>query len=124
MIDLAHSYGAKAFHHDDGAIQSLIPDLVEIGIDVLNPIQWRCRGMERETLAERFGSEIVFHGGVDNQQTMPFGSAEDVRREVQDNLSIFRNCKGYVVSPCHNLQANTPTGNILAMYRAVHEFAG
>jgi uroporphyrinogen decarboxylase len=121
MAELAHSYGAKAFHHDDGAIRPLIPDLIEIGIDILNPIQWRCRGMEREGLARDFGSRLVFHGGVDNQQTLPFGTPADVRREVADNLKAFRDCRGYVVAPCHNLQANTPTENVVALYDAVHE---
>jgi uroporphyrinogen decarboxylase len=118
IIDLVHSYGVKAFHHDDGACRPLIPDLIEIGIDVLNPIQWRCRGMDREGLARDFGSQLVFHGGVDNQRTLPFGTPEDVRREVLDNLRIFRKCRGYVVAPCHNMQANTPTANVIAMYQA------
>jgi uroporphyrinogen decarboxylase len=122
MIALAHSYGVKVFHHDDGAIRPLLPELIEIGIDLLNPIQWRCRGMEREGLARDFGASVVFHGGVDNQQTLPFGSPEDVRREVADNIAAFRDCKGYVVAPCHNIQPNTPTRNILALYEAVHEF--
>jgi uroporphyrinogen decarboxylase len=119
MIELVHSYGVKAFHHDDGACRPLIPDLIEIGIDVLNPIQWRCRGMDREGLARDFGSRLVFHGGIDNQHTLPFGTPEDVRREVLDNLRIFRRCRGYVVAPCHNIQANTPTANVVAMYQAL-----
>jgi uroporphyrinogen decarboxylase len=122
MIELVHSYGVKVFHHDDGAIRPLLPDLIEIGIDVLNPIQWRCRGMDREALARDFGASLVFHGAVDNQRTLPFGTPEEVRREVEDNIRIFRNCKGYIVAPCHNIQANTPTENILAMYDAVREF--
>jgi uroporphyrinogen decarboxylase len=124
MIDLAHSFGVKVVHHDDGAIRPLLPDLIETGIDVLNPIQWRCRGMDREGLAWDFGRSLVFHGGVDNQQTLPFGTPEDVKREVADNVRIFRKCKGYIVAPCHNLQPNTPTANILALYEAVHEYAG
>ena len=122
MIDLVHSYGVKVFHHDDGAMRAMLPDLVEIGIDLLNPVQWRCRGMEREVLAREFGHRIVFHGGVDNQHTLPFGSVEDVRREVRENIEIFRGTKGYIVAPCHNLQANTPTANVLAMYDAVKEY--
>jgi uroporphyrinogen decarboxylase len=122
MIRLAHSYGVKAFHHDDGAIRPVIPDLIEIGIDVLNPIQWRCPGMEPEGLARDFGQHLVFHGGIDNQRTLPFGTPEEVRLEVTRNLRIFRECKGYVVAPCHNIQANTPVENILAMYEAVQEF--
>ena len=121
MAELVHGYGVKVFHHDDGAIRPLLQDLVGIGIDLLNPIQWRCRGMERQGLARDFGKSLVFHGGIDNQQTLPFGSPEDVRKEVSENLKIFRNCRGYVVSPCHNIQANTPTRNIVALYEAVHE---
>jgi uroporphyrinogen decarboxylase len=118
MIELVHSSGVRVMHHDDGAIRPLIPDLIETGIDVLNPIQWRCRGMEREGLARDFGKSLVFHGGVDNQQTLAFGSPEDVRREVADNIAIFSRCKGYVVAPCHNIQAVTPTANILALYES------
>jgi uroporphyrinogen decarboxylase len=125
MIELAHSLGARAFHHDDGAIRPLLPDLIEIGIDLLNPIQWRCRGMEREALAADFGPQLVFHGGVDNQHTMPFGTPADVREQVYENIRIFGGkCRGYVVSPCHNLQINTPTANVVAMYEAVRDFAG
>ncbi|MCX6621802.1 MAG: uroporphyrinogen-III decarboxylase-like protein [Acidobacteria bacterium] len=121
MIDLVHARGALAFHHDDGAIRPVLPDLLEIGIDVLNPIQWRCKGMEREALAADFGRSLIFHGGVDNQHTLPFGTPEDVKQQVRDNIRIFRECKGYVVAPCHNIQANTPTANVVAMYQAVHE---
>jgi uroporphyrinogen decarboxylase len=123
MVDMAHSFGVKAMHHDDGAIRTLLPDLLETGIDMLNPIQWRCKGMEREGLARDFGKSIVFHGGVDNQHTLPFGTPEDVKHEVADNIRIFSKGKGYVVAPCHNLQPNTPTANILALYEAVHEAA-
>ena len=78
--------------------------------------------MDREALACDFGSSLVFHGGVDNQQTLPFGTPEDVRREVAENIRIFKDCKGYIVAPCHNIQPNTPTENILALYEAVREF--
>jgi uroporphyrinogen decarboxylase len=122
MIDLAHSFGVKVMHHDDGAIRPLLPELIEIGIDVLNPVQWRCAGMEREGLARDFGKSIVFHGAVDNQQTLPFGTPEDVQREVVENIRIFSHSKGYIVAPCHNLQPNTSTANILAMYEAVRGY--
>jgi uroporphyrinogen decarboxylase len=123
MVDLAHSYGVKTMHHDDGAIRALLPELLETGIDMLNPIQWRCNGMDREGLARDFGKSIVFHGAVDNQQTLPFGTPAEVKKEVADNLRIFGQGKGYVVAPCHNLQPNTPTANILALYEAVQEAA-
>lgn len=119
MVDLAHKHGKWAFHHDDGAIRTVIPDLIEIGIDVLNPIQWRCRGMDRAELARDFGQSLVFHGGVDNQHTLPFGTPADVAAQVQENLRIFSVCKGYIAGPCHNLQVNTPTENVVAMYEAL-----
>jgi uroporphyrinogen decarboxylase len=119
IIDQAHSFGVKVFHHDDGAIRTVLPDLLDIGIDLLNPIQWRCRGMERAGLARDFGARVIFHGGVDNQQTLPFGTAQQVRNEVEDNLRLFAGGRGYVVAPCHNIQANTPTANVVAMYDAV-----
>jgi uroporphyrinogen decarboxylase len=122
LISLAHSYGVKVMHHDDGAIRPLIPDLIDAGIDILNPVQWRCRRMDRETLVHDFGRDLIFHGGIDNQQTLPFGTPEDVRQQVSDNIRIFRDAKGYIVGPCHNIQANTPTANIVALYEAVQEF--
>ncbi len=69
-IDLIKPHGIKVFHHDDGAIRKLIPDFIDLGIDVLNPIQWRCPGMEQAGLAEDFGGQVCFHGGVDNQHTL------------------------------------------------------
>jgi uroporphyrinogen decarboxylase len=121
MIDLSHQGGAYAFHHNDGGIRRILPDMIEAGIDLLNPIQWRCGGMEREALKRDFGSKIVFHGGMDNQQTLPFGSVEDVRREVLDNLEILGRDGGYILAPCHNVQALTPPENIVAMYETCYE---
>ena len=122
MIELAHSFGAKTFHHDDGAIRPLLPELIDMGIDILNPVQWRCRGMDREGLARDFGAAVVFHGAVDNQWTLPFGTPAEVRQQVVENIRILAKGKGYIVAPCHNIQPNTPTENILALYDAVREF--
>jgi len=120
MADLARSHGIHIFYHTDGAAREAIPDLIDVtGIEVLNPIQWRCAGMEREGLVRDFGDRIAFHGAVDNQQTLAFGSVEDVRQEVRDNLRIFAWPTRYICAPCHNLQAVSPTENILAMYETV-----
>lgn len=116
MIDLAHQAGAFAFHHDDGNCRRILPDLIGLGIDLLNPIQWRCPGMDREGLKRDFGDRVVFHGGVDNQFTLPFGSVADVRREVLDNLRILGEGGGYILAPCHNIQPLTPVENVVAMY--------
>jgi uroporphyrinogen decarboxylase len=121
LVEHAHAHGIKVMHHDDGANRPLLPDLVDIGIDILNPVQWRCPGMDREGLARDFGHRLIFHGGIDNQKTLPFGTPADVRSQVAENIRIFRDGKGYIVASCHNLQANTPTENIVAMYEAVQE---
>jgi uroporphyrinogen decarboxylase len=83
MADLARSHGIHIFYHTDGAARDIIPDLISVtGIEILNPIQWRCPGMEREGLVRDFGSSVIFHGAMDNQQTLPFGSVRDVEEEV------------------------------------------
>ncbi len=121
MADLVHSAGAFVFTHSDGAVRRIIPDLIAMGADVLNPIQWRCKGMDREGLKRDFGDRVVFHGGVDNQQTLAFGTVEDVRREVADNIRILGAGGGYVLAPCHNVQVISPPENIVAMYETGYE---
>lgn len=122
FIDLAHEADIRVFHHDDGAIMELIPRLVELGIDVLNPIQWRLPGMDLDRIAS-FGDRIAFHGGIDNQDVLPFGSSEDVRNEVAKCVeTLGRTGTGYVIAPCHNIQPNTPVENVLALYDAAHEY--
>lgn len=122
MIDLAHEAGAYAFFHSDGAIREIIPAMLKAGIDVLNPIQWRSPGMERAALKRDFGDHVVFHGGVDNQQTLPFGSVEDVREEVITNIELLGADGGYILAPCHNIQVISPPENVVAMYEAGYEF--
>ncbi|MDP6379932.1 MAG: uroporphyrinogen decarboxylase family protein, partial [Phycisphaerae bacterium] len=121
MMDLVHEAGAFVFHHNDGAVRDILPDMIDIGIDVLNPIQWRCRGMEREGLKRDFGASIAFHGAMDNQYTLPFGSVGEVRHEVLDNLRILGAGGGYILAPCHNIQAVGPAENIVAMYETAYE---
>jgi uroporphyrinogen decarboxylase len=95
--------------------------MISAGIDLLNPIQWRCGGMDREGLKRDFGARVIFHGGMDNQQTLPFGTVDEVRREVLDNLGILGRDGGYILAPCHNIQALTPPENIVAMYETGYE---
>jgi Uroporphyrinogen-III decarboxylase len=122
MMDLTREHGSFVFHHSDGAIREILPDLIEAGIQVLNPVQWRCRGMDREGLKRDFGDRLVFHGAVDNQQTLPFGTVEDVRQEVLDNLRILGEGGGYILAPCHNIQAVGPPENVVAMYETGYEY--
>jgi uroporphyrinogen decarboxylase len=123
MMDLAHSSGVFVFNHSDGAIRDIIPDFINAGIDILNPIQWRCSGMEREGLKKDFGKDVIFHGGVDNQYTLPFGSTDEVRKEVRENIRIFGKGGGYILAPCHNIQAVSPVENIIAMYKEGYDLS-
>ncbi len=123
IIDTVHHAGAYVFHHNDGAIRSIIPDMINAGIDALNPIQWRCRGMERELLKQDFGSRVIFHGAVDNQQTLPFGTVDEVRQEVRENMRILGAGGGYIMAPCHNIQSVSPPENIVAMYETGYELS-
>lgn len=116
IMDLAHEGGAYVFHHNDGNCRAILPDMVEAGINLLNPIQWRSRGMDREGLKADFGDKLVFHGAMDNQYTLPFGTVEETRQEVADNLRILGAGGGYILAPCHNIQPVTPPENIVAMY--------
>jgi len=122
MTDLVHEGGAYAFHHSDGAVRENLPNMIEIGIDVLDPVQWRCKGMDREGLKRDFGDKLLFHGGMDNQHTLVYGSVEDVRKEVEDNIRILGAEGGYILGPCHNVQVVSPPENVVAMYEAGYEF--
>lgn len=116
MIDLAHQAGAYVVHHSDGAIRRILPTMVGLGIDVLDPVQWRCEGMDREGLKREFGGQLVFHGAMDNQYTLAFGSVEEVQQEVRDNLRILGDGGGLVLGPCHNVQSVSPPENVVALY--------
>ncbi|NQU22717.1 MAG: uroporphyrinogen-III decarboxylase-like protein [Candidatus Nealsonbacteria bacterium] len=121
MADLARSNGVHVMYHTDGAARAFLPDLIEqVGIEILNPIQWRCPGMEREGLVADFGNRVIFHGSIDNQQTLAFGTVDDVVREVEESIAIYAPAR-WICAPCHNLQPITPTENVVAMYEAIRE---
>ncbi len=122
MADLARLHGIHVMYHTDGAARPFLPDLIDrVGIEILNPVQWRCPGMEREGLARDFGKDIIFHGSIDNQYTLPFGSVDEVVAEVRESIDIYRFGR-WICNPCHNIQPNTPTENIVAMYESIHEW--
>ncbi len=120
-IDLCGEFGIRVFHHDDGSMRAFLPDLVEMGIKVLNPVQWACPGMDMAELKSEFGSRICFHGGVENQKILPTGTPEEVRAEVRHCIdALASDGTGYILAPCHNLQPITPMENIVAMYDEAH----
>ncbi len=123
FIRLCKDFGIKVFHHDDGSMRAFLPDLVEMGIDILNPIQWICPGMDMVELKSEFGDRISFHGAVENQRILPFGTPEEVRAEVRHCIDAFASDgTGYILAPCHNIQANTPVENVIAMYEEAHQY--
>lgn len=110
----------KVFLHSDGAIMPLIPSIIEMGVDILNPIQTSATGMDAQTLKSEFGDQLVFWGGsLDCQKTLPFGTPEDVQREVDEHVQVLSPGGGYVFAAVHNIQANVPAENIIAMFDAV-----
>jgi uroporphyrinogen decarboxylase len=124
MAELGRKHGAHIMYHTDGAARAFLPDLVDkVGIEVLNPIQWRCPGMEREGLVRDYGRRIVFHGSIDNQQTLSFGSVAEVVAEVAESVRIYEKAR-WICAPCHRLQPVSPTANILAMYETIYRLGG
>ena len=121
-IDLCKSYDIIVFHHDDGDMRRLLPRLTDMGINVLNPIQWRCGDWDLAALKAEFGDRICFHGGVDNQYTLPFGTPDEVIAEVHWLKQILgSDGTGFIIAPCHNIQANTSVENIVTMYETAVE---
>ncbi len=113
----------KTFIHSCGSVVNLIPDFLDAGFDILNPVQTSAAGMDPAELKTRFGDRLVFWGGgVDTQQTLPFGSAAEVRAQVRERMQIFGPGGGFVFNTIHNLQAQTPLDNLLALYDAVKEY--
>lgn len=110
----------KTFIHSCGSISALLPDIVDAGFDILNPVQCSAAEMAPQMLKDRFGDRITFWGGgVDTQKTLPFGTPDEVRREVRQRIEIFGRGGGFVFNTVHNVQANTPAENLVALYEAV-----
>jgi len=113
----------KTFYHSCGSIVAFLDDFVEAGVDILNPVQTSAKDMDPKMLKERYGDKLVFWGGgVDTQRTLPFGSPEEVRRQVSERCRIFGKGGGYVFSAIHNIQQKVPIGNLMAMFEVVQKF--
>jgi hypothetical protein len=113
----------KTFFHSCGSIVRLLDDFVDCGVDILNPVQCSAAGMEAEFLKQNYGDKLVFWGGgVNTQQTLPFGSPDEVRKEVIERLQVFAPGGGFVFNPIHNIQQPTPVENILAMFDAIQSY--
>lgn len=126
LVDaIKNKANVKVLLHSDGAIRGIIPDIIECGIDILNPIQVSARGMgDTRALKEEFGDKLVFWGGgCDTQRVLPFGSSGDVRREVIKRIKDLKPNGGFVFAPVHNIQPGVPVENVFTLYKTALEFA-
>ncbi len=121
--DLIHRRAKwKTFIHSCGSVYQLIPDFIDAGFDVLNPVQCSAADMDAVRLKREFGRDLVFWGGgVDTQKTLPFGTADQVYREVRERIAIFNQDGGFVFDSIHNVQGNTPIENVEAMFKALRD---
>jgi uroporphyrinogen decarboxylase len=116
LTDLAHSYNLKVMMHSCGSISKIIPELIEAGVDILDPIQVTAKNMEPEFLAKHFGGKIVFHGGIDTQQVLPTATPEKVADHAAYVTQTLGSKGGYIFAPSQLLGPDIPLENILAMY--------
>jgi hypothetical protein len=113
----------KTFIHSCGSVISLLPDFIEAGFDILNPVQFSAAGMDPAELKRRFGEQITFWGGgVDTQHTLPFGTPDQVRDQVRERIRILRPNGGFVFNPIHNVQARVPVENLVSLFEAVRDY--
>jgi hypothetical protein len=118
-----HNTTWKTFIHSCGSVFRLIPDFIEAGFDILNPVQTSAADMAPEALKTEFGKDIVFWGGgIDTQQTLPFGTPEEIRTQVAERMRIFGQNGGFVFNTIHNIQAGVPQENLVALFEAVAEY--
>jgi uroporphyrinogen decarboxylase len=111
-----HELGSRVMYHSCGAVRPFIPGLIEIGMDVLDVLQFTADGMDPRDLKASFGDSLSFHGGMDVQSILPHGTQEEVRRVARERIEVLGRGGGYILAPTHNIQIDTPPANIIAMY--------
>lgn len=121
-INAYKAYGVKIAFHSCGSVVSFIPDFIEMGVDILDPIQVSAKGMIPARLKSDFGDKICFRGAIDSQNILPYGSVEDVHLAVKSTLKDLARSGGYIFTSVHNIQPDVPLRNIVAMYEAVMEY--
>ena len=113
---------AKVYMHSDGSIYPIIPDLIEIGVEGLNPVQYTAKDMELEKLKSEFGKDLGFFGGVVENSVLSFSSPLEIKKLVKQNVEILKKGGGFIFAPIHNISQEVPPENIIALYQAGHEF--
>jgi len=117
--DLIHSYGKDVWVHSCGCVEKIIPSLVEIGLDVLNPVQ--PEAMDIRKLKEQYGDKLAFWGGISTQQTLPYGTPDEVKAEARGVRDLLAKDGGYILSPAQSLMGDVPVENILALFEVARE---
>jgi uroporphyrinogen decarboxylase len=122
FIEKIHEYNLIAMHHTCGCVTPIIEDFIECGLDILNPIQPDLPGMEKDRLKKKFGDRIVYHGGISIQSNLPFGTPASVRNEVKTAINMLAKNGGYIICTAHNLQADVPLENMIALFEAYKKY--
>lgn len=124
LVEAIRPFDVRIMYHSCGAIYPFIRPLIEeLKIDVLNPLQPRATGMDLARIKGEFGSRMAFHGGIDIQETLPHGNVEEVRQEVRRCCQVLGAGGGYICAPAHNIQADVPVENVIAMYTTPRDFS-
>lgn len=116
LIDLTHSYGLKFMLHSCGDVTPLIPHFIELGVDILDPIQVAAANMDLIKLHNQYGHKICLHGGIDTQQFLPNASPQEVRQNIRETLNLIDGKSGYILSTSHVIEGDIPTDNISALF--------
>jgi uroporphyrinogen decarboxylase len=113
---------AKLYLHSCGSIYQFIPDLIEMGVDIIDPVQVKAKDMETQKLKAEFGDRITFWGAIDTQEVLPFGTPEDVENEVKRRIGDLAPGGGYVLAPSHNIQPGVPPENVCTMFEVAQKY--
>jgi len=122
FIDIGQRYGCKVAHHTCGCVYPLMEDLIDCGLDIVNPLQPDTVKMDYAKIKKDFGSRISFHGAISIQKTMPYGTPDDIRNEVKDRAKKLGPDGGFIFCTAHNIQADTPIENVVALFEAYKQF--
>lgn len=119
LINLAHSYDLSVMVHSCGSIEPLLPWFIELGVDIVDPVQLTASSMEPSVLAEKYGKDICFHGAIDTQQILPYGSTEEVKEHVLSLIDKLNTGNNYIAAPANNIMPGTPARNIEMAYETL-----
>lgn len=122
LIEPFKKKGYKTFYHSDGDFTDVLEDFIDMGLDIVNPVQPKARNTDPESLRAKFGGRIAFSGGIDTQELLPFGTPETIKKEVIRTIEILGTTGGYIVAPSNNIQPDTPVENIISLYKTVQEY--